>query len=124
MVGPGDPDAPRDFAEANSEFEEAYEPDAAEKRAAAEKEAAQKALARKNFLTALMSRPEARAWLWEILDEFDTFRPRFGITPAGFPDPQGSWYRAGMRDAGWWLWTQLDDADPDLASMMRREHKG
>ncbi len=105
-------------------YDEALDPTAADERQAEREIAEGRARVRREFLTALLSLPEGRAWLWEVLDEFDAFKTRFGVTPSGFPDPQGTLYRMGMKDAGWWLWTQLDDAAPELASLMRREASG
>lgn len=115
-----------DFGELEpvNEFERTFDPEAETERQKAERETERLARQRKELLAALLANPEIRDWLWELISEFDAFRKRFGITPSGFPDSLGTAYRDGWRDAGWYLWTQLDDADPDLASLMRREHKG
>lgn len=75
------------------------------------------------LLQRLLGDPVARDWFWGLLQEFDTFGVTFGISPGGFPDPIATSYHAGRRSAGWRIWTELDDVAPELASLMRREHR-
>lgn len=75
------------------------------------------------LLLRLLNDPDTRDWIWGLLTEFGTFEMKFAATPTGFPDPQATAYHRGRHSAGWRIWAELDDAAPELASLMRREHK-
>jgi hypothetical protein len=109
--------------EADTGFDETYDPQAQAELAEAEKEADLKAERRRLFIVAVLNDPEGRDWLWGILDRAHTFEVPGAVTPTGFPDPQAAWAMLGMHNIGWGLWCELDDASPDLASLMRREHR-
>ena len=87
----------------------------------AQREIEQQEELRKAFLVHLMSNEMFRKWLFTQLQAFGTFDNAFGATPTGFPDPYATWFKAGMKAAGWSLWEVFDEAAPDLASLMRRE---
>lgn len=87
----------------------------------AKKIADEKVLLRTIYLRKLMDTELFRAWLWEHLQAFGTFTNTFGLSPTGFPHPEGSWFAAGRKSAGWDIWEQIDNLAPDLASLMRRE---
>lgn len=86
-----------------------------------EKIAAENREVRRLFLSGLLINEQFRHWLREQLESFGTFENAFGAGPTGFPDPNASWFKAGMKAAGWSLWEIFDDASPELASLMRRE---
>ena len=92
-----------------------------EQEADAEQTAKEKAEIRKRFLIALMENPLFREWLMEQLMALGAFENAFGNSPTGFPDPYATWFKAGLKAAGWHLWEIFDDVAPDLASLMRRE---
>ncbi len=116
------PDNDFPLSDRDDEYARLHDPERAEREAAAKKEAELAALDRKKLLTALLQDPRIREWFWELITEFDAFNTRFGDQSAGHAAGQVSFYWRGLHDAGWRLWTQLDDAAPELASLMRREH--
>lgn len=75
------------------------------------------------LLVRLLSDPDTRQWLWEILDASHCFEARIAAVNGYAPDPIGTWLMAGEQKVGWWIWEQLDEAAPMLASQMRREHR-
>ena len=76
---------------------------------------------RKTWLTIRMQDPAFRVWFMEILLGFGTFSNAFGAGPSGHPDPMATQFQLGQKAAGWHLWCMVDEACPDLASLMRRE---
>ncbi len=109
------PDEPR-----RDDYLSIYEPEEAARRAEAQKEHDRKGERRRLLLQQLLADQEGRDWLWELLTDCHAFETRFASTGAS-PDPNGTFFYAGQQWAGWHLWTQLDNADPALASQMRRE---
>jgi hypothetical protein len=79
---------------------------------------------RRMFLIRQMENPMFRDWLMEQLVALGAFANTFGLSPAGFPDPNATWFAAGQKAAGWYLWEIFDQAAPELASQMRREWGG
>lgn len=76
---------------------------------------------RRQMLLNLMQNQMFRQWLMETLVSFGTFDNAFAATPTGFPDPYATWFKAGMKAAGWSLWETFDAVSPEMASLMRRE---
>lgn len=62
-----------------------------------------------------------RRWLMRQLVGFNTFTSPFGLSPTGFPQEEATQFQYGLKAAGWHLWEQFDNLDPELASLMRRE---
>jgi hypothetical protein len=91
-----------------------------EQEAEAEKIAQEKLVVRALFLKQLMEQELFREWLMDTLNGFGTFENAFGTSITGFPDPMATQFKLGMKAAGWHLWTLVDDAAPELASLMRR----
>jgi hypothetical protein len=89
--------------------------------AEAKRVANERAQFRQNFLKGLMSSADFREWLWEVLVSFGTFENAFGAGPTGFPDPMATQFQLGQKAAGWHLFTTFDNADPEMASKMRRD---
>jgi hypothetical protein len=73
------------------------------------------------FLKRELNDPVFRDWMWSLLDDFGTFTKVIAASPTGFPDPRATDYHDGRRSCGWRIWVELDDAAPELASLMRRE---
>ncbi len=94
-----------------------------EQEAAAEKERKERAELRQAFLRAMLQNELFREWLMEQLEHMGTFANSFGAGPTGFPDHMATQFQLGMKAAGWHLWTMFDDAEPELASLMRREFR-
>lgn len=94
-----------------------------EQEEAAKKISDEKAELRRVYMLQLMQTPLFREWLWGFLQECRTFNHTFGVSPTGFPDPDGTQYALGLRQAGWNLWEFFDDIAPDYTSLMRREAK-
>lgn len=116
MSGPRDP-----FADALRPFSDEEKALAAE---GAAEEAAIRRARRQNFLQRLMSDSDGREWIWEILTRCSTFSIMHAESTNGYPDPLATQYASGLWRAGWAIWCELDDAVPELASRMRREHQG
>lgn len=77
----------------------------------------------RTMLLNLMGHEAFRNWLMGVLISFNTFGQPFAAGPTGFPDPNGAWFYAGMKAAGWHIWEIFDALSPDLASQMRREYR-
>ena len=90
----------------------------------AERLAAEKAELMNEFLRNLMTNQLFRYWLISQINAFGGFENTFAATPTGFPDTNATWFKAGMKAAGWALWEQFDDLAPELASLMRKEGRG
>ena len=76
----------------------------------------------KRFLAGMLTDPAGRDWLWRLLNEFGTFAMAFGMTPTGFTNRDETIYQLGRKSCGERIWFELDNASPELASLMRREH--
>lgn len=98
------------------------DPDGAGRVAAEKLEADRQAEKRRQLLRRLLGDAEVRAFIREFLDDCHAFEPRFASTGYS-PDPYGTFLYAGEQKAGWHLWAQLDEAAPELASLMRREDR-
>lgn len=98
-----------------------FDPEIGAAEKAAKEEQTRRVEFRRQFLVWLMENQDFRVWLMERLVEFGTFENCFGASPNGSPDPLATQFQAGMKAAGWSLWTTFDDAAPELASLMRRE---
>lgn len=83
--------------------------------------AQEQAQLRRHFMLDLMARPLFREWLMAKIMAFDAFGMPFGVGPTGFPDPQATFFKMGIKAAGWALWEEIDNLSPELASLMRRE---
>ena len=92
-----------------------------EQEAEADKIVKEKAEIRRRFLIGLMENPLFREWLMEQLVALGTFENAFGNSPTGFPDPLATWFKAGMKSAGWSLWETFDSVAPELSALMRRD---
>lgn len=106
--------------EADLAIEQVLDPGAAARRDDEDRTRLRAKEQRRVFLVNLMTIPEGRLWLKEMLDRFHAFETRFAATPGGMRDDAGTWLMAGEQRCGWWLWEQLDEADPVIASRLRR----
>lgn len=95
-----------------------------EEEAAAEKKAREERELVRLYLVERMRETIFRDWLMKWLVHFGTFNNTFAASQLGFPDPQYTFFRLGMKAAGWDLWEEIDNISPELASLMRREHSG
>lgn len=107
-------------AEADLAIEGVLDPQAAQRRQDEDRDRLRAVAARKAWLIAMMQHPEGRKWLKEVLDHHHTFELRFASVNGFARDIEGTWAMAGEQRAGWWIWQQLDDADPVIASRLRR----
>ena len=106
--------------EAELAIEGVLEPEAAQRRQDEDRDRLRARADRRAWLIGAMQHPEGRRWLKEVLDHHHTFELRFAATLAGMRDVEGMWIMAGEQRAGWWIWEQLDEADPVIASRLRR----
>ena len=113
------PDASR-VAAADAAIEDVLDPGAAAAREEQNREHERARQQRRAFLMQTMQHPEGRKWLKEMLDRFHTFEARMASVNGMAPDPMGTMLLAGEQRCGWWIWEQLDDADPVVASRLRR----
>jgi hypothetical protein len=65
-----------------------------------------------------------RRCLWQILSAAKTFDEPFGVTDAGFPHPQATWFIAGKQKAGLDLYHTWLRLDPIAVAAMHREQDG
>lgn len=89
----------------------------------AEKDDAIRRERRARFFKRLLTDADGREWVWSLLSRFHAFDVVHAAGPTGFPDPQATAHYGGLHAAGWAIWCELDDAEPDLCSLMRREHR-
>lgn len=76
---------------------------------------------RENFLVRLLSDPDGREWIMELMRDWNVFGPmQSATTPTGHPDQIATAFLSGLSKAGWRIWAELDEASPELASAMRR----
>jgi hypothetical protein len=108
------------MAVAEAAIEETLDPGAAARREEAAREHDRTKERRRAFLIQMMQHPEGRLWLREVLERFHTFELRLATTPGGMRDDVGTMMLMKEQACGWWLWEQLDEADPVVASRVRR----
>lgn len=111
------------MAIAEAAIEETVDPGAAGRREEAAREHQRIKEQRRAFLIQMMQHPEGRVWLKEVLDRFHAFETRFASVNGMARDVEGTWLMAGEQRCGWWLWEQLDEADPVVASRVRRGNR-
>lgn len=99
------------------------ERDTPEQEAKQEKERKEALEFERTMLLNLMGSEQFRNWLMTLLISLHTFEQPFAAGPTGFPDPNATWFNAGMKAAGWHIWEVFDALSPDLASKMRREYR-
>lgn len=81
----------------------------------------EKAELRRIGLQRCMEQGWFRDWLMEYLVSLNTFGQTFAVGPTGFPDPNATFFHAGMKAAGEALWEQFDNLTPELVALMRRD---
>jgi len=64
-----------------------------------------------DFWRRVLSEEIGRRVMWEVLVGMHTFEERFAVSPAGFPNPEATWFQAGEKAAGWRLYDALRKAD-------------
>jgi hypothetical protein len=65
------------------------------------------------FWQRVFADPIGRREMWGILQEAHAFEERFACGPSGFPQPEATWFQAGIQSLGQRLfqsWTILDRA--------------
>lgn len=110
------------MSERGEDFDRLYDPDAPAQRSEEQKALDKAKEERRLLLIGLLGDENIRQWLWEIIDQGHAFEVRIASTGYS-PDPIGTWLMAGEQRLAWWIWEQLDEASPELAGLMRREHK-
>ena len=63
------------------------------------------------FWQRVFADPIGRREMWGILQSAHTFEERFACGPSGFPQPEATWFEAGIQSYGQRLfqsWTVLD----------------
>jgi hypothetical protein len=108
------------IALAEASIEEALNPGADERRETEERDRKRRIAQRKAFLIQTMQHPEGRLWLKETLDRFHAFETRLAAVNGFARDDLGTFLMLGEQRCGWAIWEQLDEADPVLASRIRR----
>jgi hypothetical protein len=101
---------------ADVSIEDALDPGARARREDEERERDRRLARRRQFLVQLMQNPEGRLWIKELLEAFHAFETRVAL-PGDIP---GTFLFLGVQKAGWQIWEHFDDADPVLASRIRR----
>jgi hypothetical protein len=110
----------RRIAAAEASIESVLDPGAAGRREEEDRDRLRAKAERRAFLTHMMQHPIGRVWLKEMLERFHAFETRFASVNGMARDVEGTWLLAGEQRCGWWLWEQLDEADPVVASRLRR----
>lgn len=63
-----------------------------------------------------------RRFLWSILAEAHAFETRFGVSPAGLPQPEASWMQLGEQQLGLRLYHTWHHRDPQHVMLMLQEN--
>ena len=108
------------IAVAEASIEATLDPTAQARRDEVDRERKRARETRRAFLIQMMQHPDGRVWLKEMLDQFHAFETRFAAVNGMARDVEGTWLLAGEQRCGWWIWQQLDEADPVVASRLRR----
>lgn len=74
------------------------------------------------FLRAVLKDQVGRRVLWGILSAAHTFDTRFAVGPAGFPDPNATWFHAGEQALGQGLYHKWMTIDPQAMFLMLAEN--
>jgi hypothetical protein len=49
---------------------------------------------------AMLASPIGRREIWRLLNDAGTFKTAFACGPNGFPQPESTWFQAGIKDFG------------------------
>ena len=63
-----------------------------------------------------------RRFLWRILTEARAFDNPFAVGPNGFPQPEATWFQAGVKDLGQRLYLTWLRISPEAVAAMHREN--
>lgn len=74
------------------------------------------------FLQSVLKDEAGRRFLWRILVEAHTFEERFACGPNGFPQPEATWFEAGIQSFGQRLYQTWLKNDPLAIAAMHREN--
>lgn len=108
------------IAAAEVAIESVLDPEAASRREEEDRQNLRTKEQERAFLIQMMQHPVGRTWLKKMLDRFHTFETRFASVNGMARDIEGTWLLAGEQRSGWWIWEQLDEADPVQANRLRR----
>lgn len=78
--------------------------------------------AAKLFWEGVFSTEEGRAEMWRILSEAHTFETRFACSPAGFAQPEATWFHAGEQAFGLRLYHSWLSLAPVSVLRMHQEN--
>lgn len=76
----------------------------------------------KEFWRSILADEVGRAEVWELLRSGGAFETPFAIGPNGFPQPEATWCRAGVRDFVLGLYQRLLAIDLEGTRLMLIEH--
>lgn len=74
------------------------------------------------FWKQVFASPVGRREMWRMLAQLHPFEERFGVTPAGFPCPEKSWFHAGEQSFGLRLYHSWCALDRPAVFLMHDEH--
>ena len=77
---------------------------------------------RAEFWKRTLADPVGRLVLWELFRECGVFEHRFAASPAGFPNPEATWFHLGQKDIGERLYRTLLRHDRLAVCAMHDEH--
>jgi hypothetical protein len=101
-------------------LEAVLDPQGVQDREENDRDRKREAAARRTWLINSMQHPEGRKWFKELIDRTRAFETRFASINGYARDDMGTWFLAGQQKVGWGVWEELDEADPVLASRLRR----
>src|SRR5665213_3558748 len=77
---------------------------------------------RAEFWKRTLADPVGRLVLWELFRDYGVFGHRFAASPAGFPNPEATWFHLGQKDIGERLYRTLLRHDRLAVCAMHDEH--
>ena len=76
----------------------------------------------KRFWVALLADAQGRAEVWALLESDGWRAQSFEVMPTGFPSTEATWFKAGQREYGLWLYHKLCALAFDGVALMLEEH--
>lgn len=74
------------------------------------------------FWKSVLADETGRAEIWQLLNDGGAFTTPFQVGPNGFPQPEATWCRAGVRDFVLGLYQRLLAIDLEGVRLMLIEH--
>lgn len=76
----------------------------------------------RRFWETMLADPVGRTEVWGLLEAAGWRAQAFEVTPTGFPSVEATWFKAGQREYGLWLYHKLSAIAPDGVRLMIEEH--